>query len=82
MQRFLMLLKHGITSLKTLLAISFPVVVRLTFYGGLIVAGSILIYDTRKHKIDIRHFADAVAPALMLAYGIGRLGCHFSGDDD
>lgn len=40
----------------------------LTFYGGLIVAGSILIYYIRKHKIDIRHFADAVAPALMLAY--------------
>lgn len=54
----------------------------LTFYGGLIVAGSILIYYTRKHNIDIRHFADAVAPALMLAYGIGRLGCHFSGDGD
>ena len=54
----------------------------LTFYGGLIVAGAILIYYTRKHKIDIRYFADAVAPALMLAYGIGRLGCHFSGDGD
>ena len=25
---------------------------------------------------------DAVSPALMLAYGIGRLGCHFSGDGD
>lgn len=54
----------------------------LTFYGGLIVAGAILIYYTRKHKIDIRHFADAIAPALMLAYGIGRFGCHFSGDGD
>lgn len=54
----------------------------LTFYGGLIVAGTILIYYTRKHKIDIRHFADSVAPALMLAYGIGRFGCHFSGDGD
>ncbi len=54
----------------------------LTFYGGLIVAGTILIYYTCKHKIDIRHFADSVAPALMLAYGIGRFGCHFSGDGD
>ncbi len=25
---------------------------------------------------------DAVAPALMLAYGVGRLGCHVSGDGD
>lgn len=28
------------------------------------------------------HFCDAIAPALMLAYSIGRLGCHFSGDGD
>jgi phosphatidylglycerol---prolipoprotein diacylglyceryl transferase len=54
----------------------------LTFYGGLIVGGAIIIYYLRKHKIDFRHFADAIAPALMLAYGIGRLGCHFSGDGD
>lgn len=54
----------------------------LTFYGGLIVGGGLVIYHLRKHKIDFRHFADAIAPALMLAYGIGRLGCHFSGDGD
>jgi phosphatidylglycerol---prolipoprotein diacylglyceryl transferase len=54
----------------------------LTFYGGLIVGGGVIIYYLRKHKIDFRHFADAIAPALMLAYGIGRLGCHFSGDGD
>jgi phosphatidylglycerol---prolipoprotein diacylglyceryl transferase len=54
----------------------------LTFYGGLIVGGGIVVYYLRKHKIDFRHFADAIAPALMLAYGIGRLGCHFSGDGD
>lgn len=54
----------------------------LTFYGGLLVSGAVLIFYTRKHKIDIGHFADAIAPALMLAYGIGRLGCHFSGDGD
>lgn len=54
----------------------------LTFYGGLILGGAILIYYSRKHKIDIRHFADAIAPALMLAYSIGRLGSHFSGDGD
>jgi phosphatidylglycerol:prolipoprotein diacylglycerol transferase len=54
----------------------------LTFYGGLIVGGGVIIYYLRKHRIDFRHFADAIAPALMLAYGIGRLGCHFSGDGD
>jgi prolipoprotein diacylglyceryltransferase len=28
------------------------------------------------------HVVDASAPALMLAYGIGRIGCHLSGDGD
>ncbi|MBL7718840.1 MAG: prolipoprotein diacylglyceryl transferase [Flavipsychrobacter sp.] len=54
----------------------------LTFYGGLIGAGIALYYYTKKYKISFIHFADAAAPALMLAYGVGRLGCHFSGDGD
>ena len=53
-----------------------------TFYGGLIVAGLMIVYYTRKKKIDIRHFADAISPSLMLAYGIGRFGCYLSGDGD
>jgi len=28
------------------------------------------------------HVADAIAPALILGYGIGRLGCQISGDGD
>jgi phosphatidylglycerol:prolipoprotein diacylglycerol transferase len=54
----------------------------LTFYGGLITASFALYFYCRKHKISFVHFADAAAPALMLAYGLGRLGCHFSGDGD
>lgn len=54
----------------------------LTFYGGFIVATIVLYYYTRKYKIDFRHMCDAAAPAIMLAYGIGRLGCQFSGDGD
>jgi phosphatidylglycerol---prolipoprotein diacylglyceryl transferase len=54
----------------------------LTFYGGLIVATGLIYYYCRKHKIEVVHFCDAIAPALMLAYGIGRFGCHFSGDGD
>jgi phosphatidylglycerol---prolipoprotein diacylglyceryl transferase len=76
-----MLLKHGTISLEIQNGNLFSGA-GLTFYGGLIVAGSLLIYYTRKHKIDIRRFADAIAPALMLAYGIGRFGCHFSGGGD
>lgn len=54
----------------------------LTFYGGLIVATFALYLFTRKYKIPFYHFCDAAAPAIMIAYGIGRLGCLFSGDGD
>ena len=54
----------------------------LTFYGGFIVATAILYYYARKHKIYFAHLCDAAAPAIMLAYGIGRLGCQLAGDGD
>jgi len=54
----------------------------LTFYGGLICAGAAIIIYARKHKISIRHLSDSVAPALMLAYAVGRIGCQVSGDGD
>lgn len=54
----------------------------LTFYGGLIVAAVAVLWYTNKHKIPAKHMIDAAAPALMLAYAIGRLGCHLSGDGD
>jgi phosphatidylglycerol:prolipoprotein diacylglycerol transferase len=54
----------------------------LTFYGGLIVASFAVLYYTNKKKIPTLHMIDAAAPGLMLAYGIGRIGCHLSGDGD
>lgn len=54
----------------------------LTFYGGFIVATIVLYYYARKYKIGFKHLCDAAAPAIMLAYGLGRLGCQFSGDGD
>lgn len=54
----------------------------LTFYGGLIVASTAIILFARKKKIGIRHLVDSAAPALMIAYAIGRIGCHVSGDGD
>ena len=53
-----------------------------TFYGGLIVAAIALYFYSRKRGWDFRHLCDAAAPGLILAYGIGRLGCQFSGDGD
>jgi phosphatidylglycerol---prolipoprotein diacylglyceryl transferase len=54
----------------------------LTFYGGLIVAALSIWYFARKHKIGFWYLNDAAAPALMLAYGTGRIGCQVSGDGD
>jgi len=54
----------------------------LTFYGGLIVATLALYFFARKKKFSFAHLCDAAAPALMLAYGIGRLGCQTAGDGD
>ncbi len=54
----------------------------LTFYGGLIVAGIAIIWYAHKHKIPWEHLGDSMAPSLILAYGIGRIGCHVAGDGD
>jgi len=54
----------------------------LTFYGGLIVAGTAIALYARKKGIRIGALADAAAPGLMLGYGIGRIGCYLAGDGD
>jgi len=54
----------------------------LTFYGGLIVAAWLIIRYARKNGIAAFTISDAIVPGLMLAYGIGRVGCHTSGDGD
>ncbi|MDR0793164.1 MAG: prolipoprotein diacylglyceryl transferase [Chitinophagaceae bacterium] len=54
----------------------------LTFYGGLICAAAALWYYFRKHNIRFIDVADAISPALMTAYGLGRLGCQIAGDGD
>ena len=54
----------------------------LTFYGGLICAALAIWWYARKHKIGFWHLNDAAAPALMLSYSTGRIGCQVSGDGD
>ncbi len=54
----------------------------LTMYGGLIVGGGAVLYYARKNNMRILPVMDASAPGLMLGYGIGRIGCHMSGDGD
>lgn len=54
----------------------------LTIYGGLI-GGALLSWAFLHSKgLKFIHFADSVAPGLILSYGIGRMGCQVSGDGD
>lgn len=52
----------------------------LTFYGGLILATIGNLIYLRSQKIAPMRFLDAVAPSLMIGYGIGRIGCFLAGD--
>ena len=54
----------------------------LTFYGGLIAGTISVVWYAKKNKINTLHLSDATAPALMLSYGVGRIGCQLSGDGD
>jgi prolipoprotein diacylglyceryl transferase len=54
----------------------------LAIYGGLIVAFIVVTWYVKRLGIKPIHLIDATAPSLMVGYGVGRLGCHFSGDGD
>jgi phosphatidylglycerol:prolipoprotein diacylglycerol transferase len=52
------------------------------FYGGLTVASVTLWFYYKSKNINTIKMADAIAPGLMPAYAIGRIGCHVAGDGD
>lgn len=54
----------------------------LAIYGGLIGGFIGVAWYARRKNISLLPLMDAVAPALIIAYGVGRLGCQFSGDGD
>jgi prolipoprotein diacylglyceryltransferase len=54
----------------------------LTFYGGLICGGAAVLYLAHKRGIKPVHMLDVGGPGMMLAYAVGRMGCHMSGDGD
>lgn len=53
----------------------------LVWYGGLI--GGVIAFGVQvtKRKLPVMTMYDAAAPALALAYALGRLGCFLVGDD-
>lgn len=52
----------------------------LNIFGGLISAAIALLIFAKVKKMSIPHFFDSMAPAFLIAYGIGRLGCQTAGD--
>ncbi len=54
----------------------------LTIYGGLILAFTANYIFVKRHNIPPIHVMDAIAPALIMGYAVGRLGCQLSGDGD
>ena len=54
----------------------------LTFYGGLICGGAAVLYIANKNGIKPRTMLDIGGPGMMLAYGVGRIGCQMAGDGD
>ncbi|MBL0155294.1 MAG: prolipoprotein diacylglyceryl transferase [Chitinophagaceae bacterium] len=52
------------------------------FYGGRICAALAIWWYAKRHKIGFWHLNDALAPTIMLAYSLGRIGCQVSGDGD
>lgn len=54
----------------------------MSFLGGLICATAAILWYARKNNIKMLHLTDAALPGLILAYGIGRIGCQIAGDGD
>ncbi len=54
----------------------------LTIYGGLICATIPIWFYCKRNNMNPIYVADAIAPALIFAYGVGRIGCQVAGDGD
>jgi phosphatidylglycerol:prolipoprotein diacylglycerol transferase len=54
----------------------------LTWYGGFVLGMAVVSLYVRRKKIPFLRIWDGLAVALILAYGVARIGCHLSGDGD
>lgn len=53
-----------------------------TWYGGMLGGLLAVTWVVRRNRIPWLKAADISAPALAIAYGVGRIGCHIAGDGD
>ena len=51
------------------------------WYGGFLLASALVIWKARRLELPFAKIVDAAAPALALAYAVGRVGCFLVGDD-
>lgn len=54
----------------------------LTFWGGLFFGAASYLYIGMRKGINWKHLADIGSLGMLVAYGVGRVGCHLSGDGD
>ena len=54
----------------------------LSVFGGVIFGALAGMAMLKRWHLPVRPFLDAIAPAMMLGYAIGRVGCQVSGDGD
>ncbi|MFD0763542.1 prolipoprotein diacylglyceryl transferase [Mucilaginibacter lutimaris] len=52
------------------------------YYGGLIFGALTYLYIGYRYGMKQVHLADIGSPGMMLAYGVGRIGCQLAGDGD
>ena len=51
----------------------------MVFFGGLLGGAMLVLHGVRKNKYPLKTILDAIAPVMIVAYGIGRIGCFFAG---
>lgn len=53
----------------------------MVWYGGFLGGAAMVIWEIRRQKLPLFRMMDLAAPALALAYAVGRVGCFLVGDD-
>ncbi|NIP58300.1 MAG: hypothetical protein GWM92_08615 [Gemmatimonadetes bacterium] len=53
----------------------------MVWYGGFLGAAALVVWRIRRSDLPLGTVADGTAPALALAYAVGRVGCFLVGDD-
>ena len=53
----------------------------MVWYGGFLLAVLLVLWKTRQLKLPVGRILDGSAPALAIAYSVGRVGCFLVGDD-